>query len=403
MRIAYFTESLPPLTDGVARTYTRLAEYLNKRKIDFLFFCPMLPKEKEPWRDRVVHVPSVAFPLYRYYRVGLPNPFRLTPILDKFHPELIQVAAPTPMGIFGQNYAFKHKIPCVSSYHTHFVDYFPYYKFRWAEDWGWSFMRWFYNRTQAIFGPSHDTLSELKKRGFKNLELWPRGIDRTRFSPRLRSEALRKKLGLGREKLLLFVGRMVQEKGLDELSHASLALRKKGYRFHLAFAGDGPYRKVMEERLPQDHYFGFIQGRELSELYASSDLFVFPSTTETFGNVVLEAMASGLPVVGAAQGGSLDLVQPGVNGLLAKPLDGDDFARQVKSLLDSPKTMKRMAKGAMETSARFHWPVINGMLLDHCRSLMEKSSPVSKPAKSHIPDEAASTPKKLKPIPAELA
>lgn len=370
MRIAYFTESLPPLTDGVARTFTRLAETLNRRKIDFLFFAPVLPKEEEPWRGRVIHVPSVPFPLYRYYRVGLPNPFHLDPILNRFKPDLIQVAAPTPMGIYGQNYAFKRKIPCVSSYHTHFVDYFPYYKFKWAIKWGWDYMRWFYNRTQAIFGPSNDTLSELKKRGFNNLELWPRGIDRTRFSPRLRNGALRKKLGLGKEKLLLFVGRLVQEKGLDELSKAVLSLRRQGYRFHLAFAGDGPYRAVLEKRLPQDHYFGFIQGRELSELYASADLFVFPSTTETFGNVVLEAFASGLPVVGAAQGGSLDLVKPGVNGLLASPLDAEDFAGQVRALLDHPKAIRRMAKAALQTAAQFHWPVINGRLLSRCRALM---------------------------------
>ena len=370
MRIAYFTESLPPLTDGVARTFTRLAETLNRRKIDFRFFAPVLPKEQEPWRGRVIHVPSVAFPLYRYYRVGLPNPFHLTPILDRFRPDLIQVAAPTPMGIFGQNYAFKHKIPCVSSYHTHFVDYFPYYRFRWAEEWGWNFMRWFYNRTRAIFAPSHDTVSELKKRGFKGLELWPRGIDRSRFSPRLRSEALRKKLGVGKEKLLLFVGRMVEEKGLHELSEAALLLRKQGYQFHLAFAGDGPYRKVMEKRLPHDHYFGFIQGRELSELYASSDLFVFPSTTETFGNVVLEAFASGLPVVGAAQGGSLDLVKPDTNGFLAKPLDARDFAGKVKYLLDRPKTIWRLSRGALRTAAHFDWQKINGDLLEQCQSLL---------------------------------
>ena len=372
MRIAYFTESLPPLTDGVARTYTRLAEHLNRRKIDFLFFAPVLPKEKEPWRGRVVKVPWVPFPLYWYYRIGLPNPFRLTPILDRFRPDVIQVAAPTPMGIFGQNYAFKNKIPCVSSYHTHFVDYFPYYGFQWAIKLGWDYMRWFYNRTRAIFAPSHDTLSELKKRGFKGLELWPRGIDRSRFSPRLRSEALRKKMGLGREKLLLFVGRMVEEKGLNELSEAALLLRKQGYRFHLAFAGDGPYRKVMEKRLPQDHYFGFIQGEELSELYASSDLFVFPSTTETFGNVVLEAFASGLPVVGAAQGGSLDLVKPGANGLLAKPLDAKDLAGKVKHLLDRPKTLSRLGRGALRSAARFDWKKINGDLLSRCHGLLNQ-------------------------------
>ena len=111
MRIAYFTESLPPLTDGVARTYTRLAETLNEDGHDFLFICPMTPAETEPWRGRVIRVPSVPFPLYKYYRVGLPNPFKLDPILDRFQPDLIQVAAPTPLCLYGQNYANRRKIP----------------------------------------------------------------------------------------------------------------------------------------------------------------------------------------------------------------------------------------------------------------------------------------------------
>lgn len=373
MRIAYFTESLPPLTDGVARTYTRLAETLNSRKIDFLFFSPVKPVDKEPWRNRVVWVPWVPFPLYRYYRVGLPNPFRLTSILNRFRPDLIQVAAPTPMGIFGQNYALKRNIPCVSSYHTHFVDYFPYYHVGWAIKWGWDYMRWFYNRTRITFAPTQGTAAELQKRGFTGLELWPRGINRSLFSPKYRKPGLRKKLGLGKEKLLLFVARMVQEKGLDQLSEAAIILRRKGYRFQLAFVGDGPYRPVMQKRLPQDHYFGFIQGRELAELYASSDLFVFPSPTETFGNVVLEAFASGLPVVAVNQGGSAELVKPNVNGLLAKPLDGADFAKKIQALLDSPRTTKRLAKGALKTATHYDWPAINGKLLNQCRELVEKS------------------------------
>lgn len=389
MRIAYFTESLPPLTDGVARTYTRLAEHLNRQKIDFLFFAPVLPKEEEPWRGRVVWVPWVPFPLYRYYRVGLPNPFRLAPILDRFRPDVIQVAAPTPMGIFAQNYAFKHRIPCVSSYHTHFVDYFPYYRFKWAIQWGWDYMKWFYNRTKITFAPTPGTVAELEKRGFTGMGLWPRGINRNLFSPRFRNETLRKKLGLGKEKLLLFVGRMVQEKGLDQLSEAALSLRKKGYQFHIAFAGDGPYRPVMEKRLPHDHYFGFIQGKELSELYASSDLFIFPSTTETFGNVVLEAFASGLPVVAVNQGGSADLVKPNMNGLLAKPLDGSDFAAHIRKVLDSPTLSKRLAKGALKTASQYDWPTINDSLLDQCRSLMEKPAVERRLSKSKAQAEPA--------------
>lgn len=356
----------------MARTYTRLAETLNAQKIDFQFFAPVQPTETEPWRGRVTKLPSVPFPLYRYYRVGIPYGQNLDSILDRFQPDLIQVAAPTPLCIYGQNYAFRHKLPTVASYHTHFVDYFPYYGFGWAVDQGWQFMRWFFNRNLTTFAPTPGTVSELAARGFQNVQVWPRGIDGHKFSPTFRSEALRKKLGIGKLPLLLFVGRLVAEKDLADLVQAAHWLRGKGYRFHLAFAGDGPYRKILEKELPQDHYFGFIQGQKLSELYASSDLFVFPSTTETFGNVVLEAFASGLPVVGVRKGGVADVVRPRVNGLLSKPNNFMDFARDVKKLFDHPAMMKKYRKGALASALQYDWPTINGQLISHYESLIRK-------------------------------
>jgi glycosyltransferase involved in cell wall biosynthesis len=365
LKIAYFTESVPPLTDGVARTYTRLAETLNSKKIDFRFFAPVLPTETEPWRGRVKKVPSVPFPLYRYYRVGIPYGQNLDLLLDRFQPDLIQVAAPTPLCIYGQNYAFRKKLPVVASYHTHFVDYFPYYGFGWATDIGWQFMQWFFNRNLATFAPTPGTVSELVSRGFQNVQLWPRGIDGHKFSPDHRNMALRKKLGLGKEPLLLFVGRMVGEKDLADLAQAALILRQKGYKFQMAFAGDGPYRTVMEKQFPRDHFFGFIQGRKLSELYASSDLFVFPSTTETFGNVVLEAFASGLPVIGVRKGGVADLVQDRANGFLARPNHPQDFARRIQFFLDHPAAVQKAKKGALATAAQYDWPTINGRLISH--------------------------------------
>jgi len=374
LRIAYFTESLPPLTDGVARTYTRLVETLNDKKIDCLFFSPSKPKEEEPWRKRVIKLPSVPFPLYRYYRMGIPNRFKLDPILDRFQPDLIHVAAPTPLCLYGQNYAFRRKLPTVASYHTHFVDYFPYYGFKWAIDGGWKWMKWCYNRSFYTFAPTQGTANELTARGFNNVRLWPRGIDGKKFSPAFRSEDLRKKLGIGSQLLLLFVGRMVSEKNLQDLADAALDLRSQGYQFHLAFAGDGPYRAVMEKQLPNDHFFGFIQGQELAELYASSDIFVFPSTTETFGNVTLEAFASGLPVVAVNKGGSADLVQDGINGYLAKPTDPKDFAQKILPLLENEPLRKSLSQGALQTAQTYDWPTINMRLLDICETLVAENS-----------------------------
>ncbi len=304
--------------------------------------------------------------------MGIPYGQNLDCLLDQFQPDLVQVAAPTPLCIYGQNYAFRKKLPVVASYHTHFVDYFPYYGFGWAIDTGWQFMRWFYNRTQATFAPTPGTIAELAQRGFQNVQAWPRGIDGHKFSPTHRNRALRKKMGLGKEFLLLFVGRMVGEKDLADLAEAAHLLRRKGYKFQLAFAGDGPYRSIMEKQFPRDHFFGYIQDQELSELYASSDLFVFPSTTETFGNVVLEAFASGLPVIGVHKGGVADLVQDRTNGFLARPNDPQDFARRIQFFLDHPGAVQKARKGALATAIHYDWPTINGRLIDCYERLIRK-------------------------------
>lgn len=376
MQIAYFTESLPPLTDGVARTYTRLAETLNKQKIDFRFFAPVRPLETDPWRNRVKKIFSFPFPLYDYYRVSIPYAHGLKKALDDFNPDLIQVAAPTPLCLYAQDYAKKRRIPTVASYHTHFVDYFPYYGFGAFTGWGWNYMRWFYNRSQATYAPSPSTASELKQKGFTNVRLWPRGINTQKFSPSFRRQSLRQKMKLGRQPLLLFVGRMVGEKDLADLAEAAIHLRKKGYSFQLAFAGDGPMREPLQKQFPKDHFGGFIQGKPLAELYASADLFVFPSTTETFGNVVLEAFASGLPVVGVNKGGSSDLVVPGINGLLGKPNDPIDFARQIQNLFDHPALVRRLKAGALKTATTYDWQTINGRLIQTYTELIEKTKSV---------------------------
>lgn len=374
------------MTDGVARTFTRLAETLNHHHIDFRIVSPALPLEAEPWRGRVTHVPWIPFPLYRYYRVGLPPVWKLEKMLNDFKPDLIHVSAPTPISIYGQNYAFRHKLPSVVGYHTHFVDYFPYYGFGWAVKAGWDYMKWFHNRSQMTFAPTPGAVLELVSRGFNDVQLWPRGIDRHRFSPSYRDEKWRTEHGLKKTPLLLFVGRLVAEKNLGELVEAAQILRKKGYKFKLGFAGDGPYRKTLEEKCPDDLYFGFISGDELSKVYASSDIFVFPSTTETFGNVVLEAFASGLPVVGAKKGGSADIIHHKEDGLLAKPFDGADLAEQIEWLLSRPERAKKLRAKALETAEHYNWPAINGRLISHYELLIQNHgrAPLSTPVHRSI-------------------
>jgi len=374
MRIAYFTESLPPKTDGVAKSMQKLAETLESKNIDFHFFCPFKPNGEVSWSEKVYKVSSVPFLLYREYRVGIPMGMDLSGILDRFQPDLIHAACPTPLGFAAVNYARKRKIPAVSSYHTHFVSYFKYYGFGLFENQGWTYLKWFYNQFERIYVPSTSTANELKTKGFENIELWQRGIDLNQFSPRFRSVQLRRQINAEDKLILLFVGRLVKEKDLEDLIAANQLLKKEGYSFKQVIVGDGPMKPRLLEALPEAHLTGILRGQELANWYASADIFVFPSTTETFGNVILEAYASGLPVIGVNIGGHTDLIQNGLTGLIARANDPKDFAQKIKVLLENNTLRENLSRNAKDYSAQYSWEAINGKLIKSYQQILTEFS-----------------------------
>ena len=250
MKIAYFTESLPPLVDGVTRTLCNLVNTLEKDSISYRFFAPVKPESDVAWRDKVHKVASAPFFLYKYYRIGLPYFNGIDRQLDSFKPDVVHVVSPTLLGLYGIQYAHKNKIPVVASYHTHFVSYFNYYGFSQMEQIGWSYLSWFHNKCARTFTPSASAMRELRQNGVQEVELWPHGVELDRFSPDHRSAALRQSIGAENKPLLLFVGRLVKEKDLDDLAAASELLRERGHDFALAFVGDGPMKQELQTRLP---------------------------------------------------------------------------------------------------------------------------------------------------------
>lgn len=362
MKIAYFTESLPPLVDGVTRTLCNLVNTLEKGSISYRFFAPVKPESDVAWRDKVHKVASAPFFLYKYYRIGLPYFNGIDRQLDSFKPDVVHVVSPTLLGLYGIQYAHKNKIPVVASYHTHFVSYFNYYGFSQMEQIGWSYLSWFHNKCARTFTPSASAMRELRQNGVQEVELWPHGVELDRFSPDHRSAALRQSIGAENKPLLLFVGRLVKEKDLDDLAAASELLRERGHDFALAFVGDGPMKQELQTRLPFAHFAGHQHGGDLARWYASADIFVFPSTTETFGNVIPESFASGVPAVGVAQGGVGDLIMPGVNGLLTRPKSPVDFAATIQVLLDDPSYRAFLGKQARQTVQNASWDAINRRL-----------------------------------------
>ena len=372
MRVAFFTESILPHVDGVSRTLARLFRSLEERGVDFRVFAPMVPGPEISWALRVHQVRSVAFPLYPDYKISLPWGHGLAGLLDRDPPDLVHVVSPTPMALWAQGFARKRKIPVVASFHTDFVSYFRYYGIGGFEDAGWRLLRRFYNRCAAVYAPSLSTVRELQRHGIGNVQLWSRGIDLRRFHPRFRDPELRRVAGAeGDMPLLLFVGRLVREKDLEELAEIH---RRVAHPHRLALVGDGPVRAELEAALPDAHFAGHQSGESLARWYASADAFVFPSTTETFGNVVLEAFASGVPAVVANRGGPPDLVEVGVTGLIARPNDPEDFARCVDELLADPDRRRAMGAAARGSAERDRdWEAVNGRLLESYQRVIAAS------------------------------
>ncbi len=365
VRIAYFTESLPPNTDGVVRTFCNLTATLEARGIDYRFFSPFKPDGSFPWRHRVYKVISLPLALYSDYRLSIPYFHPLVRELDTFRPDLIHVVSPSPLGLFGLDYARRRRLPAaVSSYHTHFVSYLPYYGLSGIAELGWRFLQWFHNRFRRTYAPSPSAVRELRAHGIRGVELWQRGVDLQHFSPTYRREDLRESVGAGDKPLLLYLGRLVKEKDLADLAAAAHILRARGAGFALALVGDGPMREELRESVPFVHFLGSQHGTALASWYASADVFVFPSTTETFGNVILEAFASGIPAVGVAQGGVADLITHGKDGLLARPHDPESLADAVESLLRDEARRARMGRAALQTAASYRWDAVNNRLVD---------------------------------------
>ncbi|MBN1782879.1 glycosyltransferase family 1 protein [bacterium] len=373
MKVAYFTESLPPNKDGVTKTLCRLVDTLESEKIEYKFYSPVKPDESVEWTRKVRKVPSVPFALYDYYRMGLPYFEGIFQELDAFRPDLVHIVSQTLLGCYGLKYAHKRRLPIVSSYHTHFVQYMSYYGLDMLADVGWHYLRWFHNQCQCTYAPSPSTVAELQNEGIGSVELWQRGIELDLFSPEKRSDALRNSVTSSGEPILLFVGRLVREKDLNDLIDANQLLKERGFRFKQVIIGDGPMRQELEQELPDAHFTGFLAGEELAVWYASSDLFVFPSTTETFGNVILEAFASGIPAVGVDKGGVADIITSGVDGMIALANNPGDFAEKIAFFLKDSNMSRHFGRDARFTAQKYRWDTINRKLLESYQQVISRN------------------------------
>ncbi|MEH6931170.1 glycosyltransferase family 4 protein [Bacillus sp. JJ783] len=366
MRVAIFTDTFTPQVNGVAKTLERLTKYFQKENIAYSVFAPQHTAE-DNFVANVNTMRSIPLTiLYPECRFAFPTP-RIKRELLAFKPDIIHIATPFNMGLCGLYYAKKLNIPVVGSYHTDFDAYLHYYKIEFLSSMLWNYLKWFHSHMQKNFVPSPETLHQLKKKGFQQLYIWGRGVDCTLFHPTYNKDLFRKKYNITAKYILSYVGRLAPEKDIDTLQTLIQTTNKERDDIHWLIAGDGPLAKGLHENVPKTNvtFTGYLQGTNLAEVYASSDLMVFPSTTETFGNVVLESLACGTPVIGANSGGVKNIIKDEKTGFLCEPKNEDSFLSSIYELLNNEEMRKQMSQDAHSYAATKSWDEISSDLLMH--------------------------------------
>lgn len=359
LRIAVVTETYPPEVNGVAVTIASLIEGLRERGHDIQLVRPRQTGDAD--RDGnatpdVVLLRGLPIPNYPQLKMGLPSKRALVALWAHRRPDLVHVVTEGPLGWSAVQAATKLRIPVVSDFRTNFHSYSRHYGVGWLHKPILQYLRKFHNRTRVTMVPTDALRRVLASDGFRNLEVIARGVDTELFHPGRRSAELRRSWGAGEDTpIALHVGRLAPEKNLVTLFAAFEAAHAANPQARLVLVGDGPARRELERRWPQAIFAGMRRGVDLATHYASADVFLFPSTTETFGNVTAEAMASGLAVLAYAYAAAEQLIESGVNGQLAPFDHTTSFVRLATELLAHPVAPRGLGLRARCTAETLAW------------------------------------------------
>jgi phosphatidylinositol alpha 1,6-mannosyltransferase len=347
VRIALVTDTYTPQVNGVTTVVVRIANVLREFGHQVVVVAPRYPGHA-PVDAGELRVPSAAFPPYPAIRLSLPQFGAVSRFLDRFGPDVVHVATEGPLGLTGRRYAVRRRIPLVTSYHTNFPQYARHYGAGIVEPLVWKWLRWFHRPAVLTQTPGEAVARELERRGIGRPIVWGRGVDTVHFHPARRSAGWRRWLaGADDTAVVLHVGRLAPEKNIDVLAEAWIAARERvGQRATFVLAGEGPETRRLITHLPWVRQLGFLDRGKLADVYASADICVLPSRTETCGLVALEAMASGLAVVAADAGGFRESITHGQNGVLVAPEDATGFAAEILSLVIAPQRRAEIAKAA---------------------------------------------------------
>lgn len=366
LRIALFSGNYNYVRDGANQALNRLVGYLLRQGAQVRVYAPKVAKPAFEPTGPLVGLPSFPIPGRKEYQFPLGLSWAARRDLARFKPNLLHVSSPDVSAHRAVSWARARRLPVLASVHTRFETYMRYYGLAFTEPLVEAMMRRFYRRCDALVAPSESMAQVLRdQRMSYDISIWSRGVDREIFHPGRRDAAWRHSFGIGDGELAIgFLGRLVMEKGLDVFADTIDELRRANVPHKVLIVGDGPARGWLEGRLPGASFAGFQQGTDLGRAVASMDVLFNPSVTETFGNVTLEAMACGLPVIAAAATGSESLVTDGVSGRLIRPGAIRQFAEALRRYSEQPELRAVHGQAGLEQSRAFDWDRINQTVAD---------------------------------------
>jgi glycosyltransferase involved in cell wall biosynthesis len=387
LRIAVVTETYPPEVNGVAMTVARVVEGLRERGHALQLVRPRQhPAAVTAIEDSTAATRTAPFeelllrglpiPCYPHLKMGLPSKATLLKHWRERRPDIVHIATEGPLGWSALQAAAQLSLPVCSDFRTNFQAYSRHYRAGWLRRPILAYLRAFHNRTLCTMVPTAALQRELAGAGFERLTVLARGVDTQRFDPARRSSALRRLWGAGQDtRVVLCVGRLAPEKNLGSLLDAFDAMRRISPDLKLVLVGDGPSRASLQARCPDAIFVGARSGDDLAAHYASGDLFVFPSLTETFGNVTLEAMASGLAVLAYDCAAAAQLIDPGINGRLAPMGDRPALLRQAEALVADRDQAAAMGARARATACGLGWqPIMEQIEAVYAAALQQETA-----------------------------
>ena len=356
MRIALFSGNYNYIREGANQALNRLVGDLEARGHEYRVYSPVTHTPAFEPTGTLVPVPSIALPKRREFRLALGLNRELREDIRAFRPDIVHVATPDILGTRAQTFAKSLGVPVVASLHTRFETYLDHYGLGWSKTLIQAHLRRFYGRSDMVLVPNVAIQREMDEQcGEERVAVWGRGVERDRFSPARRSAEWRASQGWSEDDVvLLFFGRLVLEKGVERFVEVVQRLREMGHKVRPLVVGEGPARGIFA-RVPETVFTGHLDDEELGRAVASADIMLSPSTTEAFGNVVLEGMASGLAVVSADAPSASALVEPNVTGMLCDPASADGYVAAIAALIANPERRRAMGAAAREASARFSW------------------------------------------------